>query len=841
MNRYKWSSTILVLSLVLVLLPTGAWANSSAAIRFVPSITTAQVGDTVNVDIEIDDVSELYAIEVHVAFDAARLQVLDDNPAEAGVQILPGSLFPKSDPSYLVINQADNTAGTIDFAITLLAPEGPLNGSGTLATIRLATRMAGTAQLSWAFTQMADGNGQTIAHTATDTQIEISEIDSEPEPGKNCIDQMANGGFEANSHWYMPTTPHPANYTTADKHSGSRSMRLGIEPGDPDVYSYSPAYYKLSIPANATSISLTFWARRFTQDPPKAPPDPTTDLYNPGEVIEGTYDWGAKSQRARNDWHEVLILQQDCYNWLATLMRELSNDGTWTLYSYDLSAFAGQDILLYFNVINNGDGERTWMYVDDVQVQGCYDDGPCIELVQNRGFEWTADWEHPDTPRPANYTTSAAHTDSRSMRLGIVPPTADTYSHSSAYQAIQIPAGAPNPSLSFWYKAHSEESPRSNWKSHDWSSYDASRVVRDGKAAKCCGEMDWQEMLILDENYRIVSGGIVLRQVQNDGLWRQVTYDLSPYKGMIIVLYFNVINDGDGQRTWMYVDDVSVNLCGYQVHFDPESIQVAVGEMFSMDVRAENIANLYGFDATVRFDPAILEIVDADISVPGIQADLGDWLPASIHVVTNTADNSGGTLRIVASLVAPAPALAGSGDLIRIPFRAKAAGSTPVYLSALQLVDASAVIIPAEASDGEVTVTTDQGQDQATLTGKVLLEGRTDHSGTDVRLDGETVVSAADGSYSMVAAPGTYTLTVSHAAYLPQSVVVTGYAGTTTTVPEVTLLGGDVNGDATIDILDLVAIGSQLGSHSPNPPTADVNGDGVVDIVDIVLVAKNFQ
>jgi hypothetical protein len=837
MNRVKWSSAILVLSLVLVLLPAGAWADGDTTIRFVPSSTSAQVGDTVNVDIVIDDVSDLFAIEVHIAFDAGHLQVLDDNPAETGTQILPGSLFPKSDPSYVVVNQVDNTAGTVDFAITLLAPEAPLDGNGTLATIRFAAHMAGTAQLSWVFTQMADNNGETIPHTAADVQIAIAEPGPGPAPGKNCTDLIDNGGFEGDTGWHMPVTPHKANYTTADKHSGARSMRLGIEPGDPDVFSFSPAYYKVSVPANATSVTLGFWAKRLTEDPPKVPLDPTTDLYDPGEIIQEIYDWKTKSQRAWYDRQELMILQQDCFNWLATLMRELSNDGVWTQYSYDLSAFAGQDILVYFNVINNGDGERTWMYVDDVQAQACYDDSPCAELVKNRGFEWTGDWQRPASPRQAGYTTDAARGGARSMRLGIVPPTADTYSHSPVYQAVQIPVGAPHPTLSFWYKAHSEESPRSNWKDYDWSGYDPAKVVDDGKLeTKCCGEIDWQEMLILDGNYQIVSGGVVLRQVQNDGLWRQVTYDLSPYKGMTIVLYFNAINDGNGQRTWMYVDDVSVNLCGFQVRFDPASTQVAVGATFTIDVRVENIADLYGLDATVRFDPAILEIVDADALTPGVQANLGEWLPASTHVVTNTADNASGTLHFVASLVSPAPALTGSGDLISIPFRAKAAGSTSLYLSALKLIDASAQVLPAESSDGQVTVTTDQ----ATLIGKVLLEGRTDHSGTEVRLNGETATSAADGSYSLVTDAGTYTMTFSHAAYLPQSMLVTGFAGTTTTVPNITLLGGDVNGDDTIDILDLVAVGSQFGSNSPNPPTADVNGDGEVDIIDIVLVAKNF-
>jgi hypothetical protein len=836
MKSYRWNSIVLILSLVLAALPHGVWAEGSPTIRLVPSSTTAGVGDMVNVDIVVDDVSDLYAIEVHLTFDVARLQVLDDNTTDPGIQILPGSLFPKSDPSYVVQNSADNTAGTVDFAVTLLSPEPPLDLGGTLATIRFAARLEGSAAIGWTSSQMADSKGQAIAHTTAGTQIEIASPGTTPPPGENCSDVMENGGFEADSHWRMPITPHRANYTTADKRSDHRSMRLGIEPGDPDVFSFSPAYYKVSVPANATSVELTFWAKKRSQETTKAYIDPAANLYDPGAVIEGTYDYGKGGQYGWYDRQELLILQAGCFNWLATLMRDLDDDGVWTQYTFDLTTFAGQDILIYFNVINNGNGLRTWMFVDDVALNVCYDDDPCMELVSNRSFEWTGDWERPTGPRPADYTTDAAHTDTRSMRLGIVPPTADTYSHSPVYQEVVIPEGASNPTLSFWYKAHSQESPRSNWKAYNWDGYSPAKVIAGQTRAKCCGELDWQEMLILDADYQVLSGGVVMRQVQNDGLWKQITYDLSPYKGMTIVLYFNAINDGNGLRTWMYIDDVSINLCGFQVRLDPASTQVAVGATFTMDVRAENLVDLYGFDATVRFDPAILEVVDADAVAPGVQVNLGEWLPASAHVVVNTADNAAGTLQLAASLVSPAPALNGSGDLISIPFRAKATGSTPVYLSALKLVDASAVVIPADVSDGEVTVTTDQ----ATLTGRVLLEGRTDHSGTEVRLNGVSATTAADGSYSLAAAAGTYTMTFSHAAYLSQSIVVTGLAGTTTTVPDVTLIAGDVNGDGLIDILDLSAVGSQFGSTSPSPPEADLNADGQVDIIDIVLVAKNM-
>jgi hypothetical protein len=143
-----------------------------------------------------------------------------------------------------------------------------------------------------------------------------------------------------------------------------------------------------------------------------------------------------------------------------------------------------------------------------------------------------------------------------------------------------------------------------------------------------------------------------------------------------------------------------------------------------------------------------------------------------------------------------------------------------------------------EKSDGQVTVSSGQ----ATLSGRVFLDGRSNHSNVAVeRAGGHTLWTGSDGTYAYVTAPGTHTLTFSYAGYLRGCQVVTGHAGQTTTVPDITLAGGDVNGDNRIDILDLSSVGANFGSVSPSPSTADVNGDGLVDIIDIVLVAKNFQ
>ncbi len=56
-------------------------------------------------------------------------------------------------------------------------------------------------------------------------------------------------------------------------------------------------------------------------------------------------------------------------------------------------------------------------------------------------------------------------------------------------------------------------------------------------------------------------------------------------------------------------------------------------------------------------------------------------------------------------------------------------------------------------------------------------------------------------------------------------------------------LGGDVNGDCTVNILDLVAVGRAFQAttgQSGYDPAADLNYDGVINIVDLVLVAGSF-
>ena len=53
-------------------------------------------------------------------------------------------------------------------------------------------------------------------------------------------------------------------------------------------------------------------------------------------------------------------------------------------------------------------------------------------------------------------------------------------------------------------------------------------------------------------------------------------------------------------------------------------------------------------------------------------------------------------------------------------------------------------------------------------------------------------------------------------------------------------LSADVNGDQSVNILDLVFVASRLGEQGADL-AADVNADGVVNILDLVAVAGMFD
>jgi bacillopeptidase F (M6 metalloprotease family) len=119
------------------------------------------------------------------------------------------------------------------------------------------------------------------------------------------------------------------------------------------------------------------------------------------------------------------------------------------------------------------------------------------------------------------------------MRLGITYQS-DAESYSSIHQEVIIPGDATTATLSFWYYPISQ----------DTLPY------------------DWQAAIIYDQTLTHILAWAMPKVCSNSQTWTHYTFDLMPYKGQTIKIYFNVYNDGlDNLKTAMYLDDVSVQVC----------------------------------------------------------------------------------------------------------------------------------------------------------------------------------------------------------------------------------------------------------------------------------------
>ena len=174
---------------------------------------------------------------------------------------------------------------------------------------------------------------------------------------------ITNGGFETDEAWEFGSTPIPAGYTDAQARGGVRSLRLGITSPLSDCASYSSAFQLLQVPITATEVTLTFWYLPKFQGGDRPEGSRALTASPVGESLETWY----ASPAAAEDRQYAMILDSD-RNILEVLMAVTDSAVNWLPASFDLSAYRGQTIYVYFDVYNNGDGLPTWMFVDDVSV-----------------------------------------------------------------------------------------------------------------------------------------------------------------------------------------------------------------------------------------------------------------------------------------------------------------------------------------------------------------------------------------------------------------------------------------------------------------------------------------
>ena len=139
----------------------------------------------------------------------------------------------------------------------------------------------------------------------------------------------------------------------------------------------------------------------------------------------------------------------------------------------------------------------------------------------------------------------------------------------------------------------------------------------------------------------------------------------------------------------------------------------------------------------------------------------------------------------------------------------------------------------------ESPTATATSQPDATLTGKVISGKQVTVGLYDAQDALVTSVTAnVDGTFSLTAAAGTYTVRATASGFLSAEGTAT-LGGGTTSMPDVTLLAGDIDGSNVIDQFDAMTIG--MNYNGSTPAAADLNNDGVINVLDLELLAQNYR
>jgi uncharacterized membrane protein len=210
---------------------------------------------------------------------------------------------------------------TASFSTNPVTP--PANGSATSTLTFTASSTATTGTSTVTVTGMSGSltPTTTIALTVTAPSSQL----------------IQNGGFESGTlaNWTAGGAAVPT-ISTVQKHSGLYSALDGASSGsEPNGNDF--LYQTITIPSSTTKATLTFWY------------------------------WPATSDTITYDWQEAQV-QNASGTMLAQIMKVCSNAQTWTQVTYDLSSYKGQTIRIYFNDHQDGFGDLTYMYLDDITV-----------------------------------------------------------------------------------------------------------------------------------------------------------------------------------------------------------------------------------------------------------------------------------------------------------------------------------------------------------------------------------------------------------------------------------------------------------------------------------------
>ena len=495
---------LLLLAIVLWTRPLGAAEQPRVYVD--PATTTVTVGDVFYVDVRVQDISDLAAIDpLEITFDPTMLQVRDSVPTIPEVQIEPGEVFSGTMP---LLNRADNMTGQIAYSIARFGT--PYSGNGILARIAFTATQMGSSDILPQRVQLLDsafGEIKVITETGRVTIVAAATATPSSTP----------------SNTPEPTVTHTATPLPTDTPTATQTLSPTAtltpspsqEPGTTETSTLTPSV--TGAPVETTMPTPTI-EETATATPP------------------GTITWVRLPLILRNRGVAVPT---------STPSAEASATSTPTTMPSATTTVQP--------TIPTQTSTPTATVTTTPTA--------CYELLAKGDFEGEAAdldtvWRREITPYTAEYTTLVYHNGAQAVRLGILPGNPIRESHSTLYtaKAFTIPANALSATLRFWWKRGTEESTSA------MMSYEATSSRSGISLGDLSYYADTQEVLLLKSDYHTIVR-VLERGLASDDEWIMSTHDLTPWRGQKLVLYFNAFNTAWGGRTWMYIDDITLEVC----------------------------------------------------------------------------------------------------------------------------------------------------------------------------------------------------------------------------------------------------------------------------------------
>lgn len=291
---------------------------------------------------------------------------------------------------------------------------------------------------------------------------------------------------------------------------------------------------------------------------------------------------------------------------------------------------------------------------------------------------------------------------------------------------------------------------------------------------------------------------------------------------------------------------------------DVTSGAAVVGGAFTTDVSLSIVNNatpavgILGVDLYIPFNPAVVTVNDADDNpANGTQVNISTGFFGGSTIIARNIVLNGVDCPVADACVHIALSSTGSpvtnrtGKIATITWGGMAAGATGIAVDTTMTA-----LVDAEGNDVLINSTSVPA---IAIQAAGVISGRVERQGRAVpNLDGTVVIAynagggvIAEGTtdghgFFELSVPqgGIYLVQAFYHGYLKAQKANVYVVGASVDIGTTKLLGGDVNGDNNVNILDVVGIIGSFGAGGMLP--ADINGDGTVNIFDLTIAAGNF-